>query len=222
MSDILVIEDDRTIRKLLCQILEEQGFAVEEAENGLSGLNMALERDYRLVLMDLMLPLKTGEELLRELRKKKSTPVIVLSAKNQVYNRIELLRLGADDYITKPFDIDEVVLRVEAVLRRMGKEKSTELTFRNLTLTLESKRVFVCGQEIICTAMEYGILELMLKNPDKIFSKRNLFESVTGETYVKDENTMNVHISNLRKKIRKVDDSEYIETVYGMGYRLVN
>lgn len=222
MSDILVIEDDRTIRKLLCQILEEQGFAVEEAENGLSGLTMALERDYRLVLMDLMLPLKTGEELLRELRKKKSTPVIVLSAKNQVYNRIELLRLGADDYITKPFDIDEVVLRVEAVLRRMGKEKSTELTFRNLTLTLESKRVFVCGQEIICTAMEYGILELMLKNPDKIFSKRNLFESVTGETYVKDENTMNVHISNLRKKIRKVDDSEYIETVYGMGYRLVN
>lgn len=222
MSDILVIEDDRTIRKLLCQILEEQGFAVEEAENGLSGLTMALERDYRLVLMDLMLPLKTGEELLRELRKKKSTPVIVLSAKNQVYNRIELLRLGADDYITKPFDIDEVVLRVEAVLRRMGKEKSTELTFRNLTLTLESKRVFVCGQEIICTAMEYGILELMLKNPDKIFSKRNLFESVTGENYVKDENTMNVHISNLRKKIRKVDDSEYIETVYGMGYRLVN
>lgn len=222
MSDILVIEDDRTIRKLLCQILEEQGFAVEEAENGLSGLTMALERDYRLILMDLMLPLKTGEELLRELRKKKSTPVIVLSAKNQVYNRIELLRLGADDYITKPFDIDEVVLRVEAVLRRMGKEKSTELTFRNLTLTLESKRVFVCGQEIICTAMEYGILELMLKNPDKIFSKRNLFESVTGETYVKDENTMNVHISNLRKKIRKVDDSEYIETVYGMGYRLVN
>lgn len=222
MSDILVIEDDRTIRKLLCQILEEQGFAVEEAENGLSGLNMALERDYRLILMDLMLPLKTGEELLRELRKKKSTPVIVLSAKDQVHNRIELLRLGADDYITKPFDIDEVVLRVEAVLRRMGKEKSTELTFRNLTLTLESKRVFVCGQEIICTAMEYGILELMLKNPDKIFSKRNLFESVTGETYVKDENTMNVHISNLRKKIRKVDDSEYIETVYGMGYRLVN
>lgn len=222
MSDILVIEDDRTIRKLLCQILEEQGFAVEEAENGLSGLTMALERDYRLILMDLMLPLKTGEELLRELRKKKSTPVIVLSAKDQVYNRIELLRLGADDYITKPFDIDEVVLRVEAVLRRMGKEKSTELTFRNLTLTLESKRVFVCGQEIICTAMEYGILELMLKNPDKIFSKRNLFESVTGETYVKDENTMNVHISNLRKKIRKVDDSEYIETVYGMGYRLVN
>lgn len=222
MSDILVIEDDRTIRKLLCQILEEQGFAVEEAENGLSGLTIALERDYRLILMDLMLPLKTGEELLRELRKKKSTPVIVLSAKDQVYNRIELLRLGADDYITKPFDIDEVVLRVEAVLRRMGKEKSTELTFRNLTLTLESKRVFVCGQEIICTAMEYGILELMLKNPDKIFSKRNLFESVTGETYVKDENTMNVHISNLRKKIRKVDDSEYIETVYGMGYRLVN
>lgn len=222
MSDILVIEDDRTIRKLLCQILEEQGLAVEEAENGLSGLTIALERDYRLILMDLMLPLKTGEELLRELRKKKSTPVIVLSAKNQVHNRIELLRLGADDYITKPFDIDEVVLRVEAVLRRMGKEKSTELTFRNLTLTLESKRVFVCGQEIICTAMEYGILELMLKNPDKIFSKRNLFESVTGENYVKDENTMNVHISNLRKKIRKVDDSEYIETVYGMGYRLVN
>lgn len=225
MSVILVIEDDKNINNLLCGILRKSGFEAVSAFNGLEGLKYALNNDCSLILMDLMLPLKTGEEILREIRNVKHTPVIVLSAKNAVYNRIELLRLGADDYITKPFDIDEVILRVQAVLRRMGDGQKGEfgkLTFRNIKLNTESKRVFVCDEEIFCTAMEYAILELMLKNPTKIFSKRNLFESITGEAYTSDENTMNVHISNLRKKIRQADKKEYIETVYGMGYRLMN
>lgn len=222
MSVILVMEDDEKIHQLLCELLKKNGFEVASAWNGIEGMKLALENEYSLILMDLMLPLKTGEEVLREIRKVKNTPVIVLSAKNAVYNRIELLRLGADDYITKPFDIDEVILRMQAVLRRTGILTDTELMFGNIVLNPESKRVSVCGQEIICTAMEYGILEVMLKNPSKIFSKRNLFESITGEIYTSDDNTMNVHISNLRKKIRQADDREYIETVYGMGYRLVN
>ena len=222
MISVLVIEDDKTINNLLCSIIGKCGYETDSAENGLEGLEKALAKEYSIILMDLMLPMKTGEEILRELRKHKNTPVIVISAKGEVYNRIELLKLGADDYITKPFDIDEVILRIQAVLRRTEAQSNSELTFRNMKIDTDSKRVYINNSEITCTAMEYAILELMLKNPSKIFSKRNLFESISGEYYINDDNTMNVHISNLRKKISKITDEEYIETVYGMGYRLIN
>lgn len=218
---ILVIEDDENINGLLCNILKRSGYEVQSALNGWDGYELAMHNQYRLILMDLMLPMKSGEEILRELRTRKNTPVIVLSAKNTVYNRIELLRLGADDFICKPFDIDEVVLRMEAVLRRAEGTQSV-LTYKDMKIDRDCKRVFVSSNEIICTAMEYAILEIMLSNPDKIFSKRNLFESITGEEYLSDENTMNVHISNLRKKIAVFAQEPYIETVYGMGYRLAN
>ena len=145
----------------------------------------------------------------------------MLSAKNAVSNRIELLRLGADDYICKPFDIDEVILRIDAVLRRT-KGTQASLLYKDMKIDTTSKRVYIKHHEVSCTAMEYAILETMLSNPKKIFSKRNLFESITGDEYLSDENTMNVHISNLRKKIAKITEENYIETVYGMGYRLVN
>ena len=218
---ILIIEDDESINGMLCNILERNGYEVESTLNGWDGYELAMKNEYSLILMDLMLPMKSGEEILRELRVKKNTPVIVLSAKNTVNNRIELLRLGADDFICKPFDIDEVILRIDAVLRRT-EGIQTVLIFKDMKVDKNSKRVFVCGNEIFCTAMEYAILETMLSNPNKIFSKRNLFESVTGDEYLSDENTMNVHISNLRKKIAKITQEKYIETVYGMGYRLAN
>lgn len=221
MVSILVIEDDENINGLLCNILKGNGYEVQSSLNGWEGYEFAMKNDYDLILMDLMLPMKSGEEILRELRTKKNTPVIVLSAKNEVYNRIELLRLGADDFICKPFDIDEVILRIEAVLRRTQGE-SDVLKFKEMKIDKDAKRVFIREDEIICTAMEYAILELMLSNPNKIFSKRNLFESVTGDEYFSDENTMNVHMSNLRKKIGKYTEESYIETVYGMGYRLSN
>lgn len=219
MTSILVIEDDEKISQLLCSILRENGYETECAMNGLDGLHLAVKNDYNLILMDLMLPLKSGEEILRELRNVKSTPAIVLSAKNAVYNRIELFRLGADDFINKPFDIDEVVLRIEAVLRRTEGVPAV-LSFKNMKIDTSVRRVFIGEQEIICTATEYFILELMLSHPKKIFSKKNLFESVTGEEYLDNENVMNVHISNLRRKIANLTDESYIETVYGMGYRL--
>jgi DNA-binding response OmpR family regulator len=218
---ILIIEDDENINKLLSSILTRNGYEVECSSNGWEGYELAMNNDYSLILMDLMLPLKSGEEILRELRIKKNTPVIVLSAKNAVNNRIELLRLGADDFICKPFDIDEVVLRIDAVLRRTEGNKSI-LTFKNMKLDISSKRIYIGDNELVCTAMEYAILELMLSNPNKIFSKRNLFESVTGDEYMGDENTMNVHMSNLRKKIARLTQENYLETVYGMGYRLTN
>lgn len=203
MLSILVIEDDKTINSLLYSIITKSGYKADSAENGLEGLSKALSGDYNIILMDLMLPLKTGEEVLKELRKVKNTPVIIISAKTEVYNRIELFKIDADDYITKPFDIDEVMLRIQAVLRRTEMQTSSLLTFRDIKLNLDSKRVYVKDNEITCTATEYAILELMLKNPKTIFSKRRLYERVSGDTYLSDDNTMNVHISNLRKKIAK-------------------
>ena len=218
---ILIIEDDSTINSLLCGILKKSGYEVESCTDGLTGYNMALDKDYQLILMDLMLPMKSGEEILRALREVKKTPVIVLSAKNDVHNRIELLSHGADDFICKPFDIDEVILRIEAVLRRVEDVKDV-LTYKQMRIDKEARRIFIGDDELICTATEYAILELMLGNPGKVFSKRNLFESVTGDNYLSEENTMNVHMSNLRKKIAKITDEPYIDTVYGMGYRMAN
>ena len=209
---ILIIEDDSTINSLLCGILKKSGYEVESCTDGLTGYNMALDKDYQLILIDLMLPMKSGEEILRALREVKKTPVIVLSAKNDVHNRIELLRLGADDFICKPFDIDEVILRIEAVLRRVEDVKDV-LTYKQMRIDKEARRIFIGDDELICTATEYAILELMLGNPGKVFSKRNLFESVTGDNYLSEENTM---------KIAKITDEPYIDTVYGMGYRMAN
>ena len=169
MAGILVIEDDENINELLCNILKQNGYEVESTLNGWEGCKLAMQKDYGLILMDLMLPMKSGEEILRELRTKRNTPVIVLSAKNAVYNRIELLRLGADDFICKPFDIDEVILRVEAVLRRTEGTTSV-FSFKDMKIEKDAKRVFLGGEEIVCTAMEYAILETLLSNPNKIFS----------------------------------------------------
>ncbi len=142
-------------------------------------------------------------------------------AKNETHNRIELLRLGADDYITKPFDIDEVLLRIQAVLRRTEQQETNEIVFREFVIKTDSKRIFINDEELVCTATEYAILELLMKNPTRIFSKRTLYEIIMGEDYLQEDNTMNVHISNLRKKIAEHTDKKYIETVYGMGYRLI-
>ena len=216
-----MIEDDVMINNLLCKVLSDNGFETDSALDGEIGLSKAMDKDFELILLDLMLPKKSGEEVLAELRKVKNTPAIVLAAKNEVVNRVELLRLGADDYVSKPFDVDEVILRIGAVLRRTGDAKpATELKYKDMRLDKESKRVYLGENELACTTMEYSILELMLNNPNKVFSKRNLFESITGDEYLSEDNTMNVHVSNLRKKIAKITEEPYIDTVYGMGYRL--
>lgn len=220
MNRILIIEDDVTINKLLRSIIEKNGYAVDSAYSGTEGITMGLHEEYSLILLDLMLPEKSGEEVMEELRRANTTPVIVLSSKNETYNRIELLRLGADDYITKPFDVDEVILRIQAVLRRTSQQESKEIVFCELVIQTDSKRVFVGDDELSCTATEYAILELLMKNPSQIFSKRTIYEIVMGEDYLQEDNTMNVHISNLRRKIAEHTDKKYIETVYGMGYRL--
>lgn len=222
MSRILIIEDDMTINGLLRSIIEKSGYVADCAYNGTDGLAMGLHENYSLILLDLMLPEKSGEDIIKELRRVSTTPIIVLSAKGETHNRVELLRLGADDFITKPFDIDEVLLRIQAVLRRIGAQESQEIIFRELIIKTDAKRIFINNEELVCTATEYAILELLMRNPNRIFSKRALYEMVMGADYLQEDNTMNVHISNLRRKIAKYTDQKYIETVYGMGYRLIN
>ena len=153
--------------------------------------------------------------------------MIVVSAKSETHSKIELLRNGADDYITKPFDLDELLVRVEAVLRRYEGNsskpaESKTLSYKNLVLDLTSGMAKVSGKVMTLTSKEFAILELMLNNPTKLYSKANLFESVWGESYFNDDSTVKVHMSNIRNKLKKLDpDVEYIETVWGMGYRLV-
>lgn len=220
---ILIIEDDKEINNLLCKALNKQGFITKSAYTGPEGLNMFKSESFDIVLLDIMLPYKSGDRLLSELRLFSNIPVIVISAKENTQTKIDLLRLGADDYITKPFDIDEVAARIEANLRRIqnNREGNKLLKFKDIKLDTLAKRVFVDNLELNLTATEIKILELFLSQPGKVFSKSNLFESIWNDEYMVDDNTLNVHISRLRQKLKKVSEEEYIETLWGLGYRLV-
>lgn len=224
--NILVVEDDADINNLLCKILSKQGYNVRGAFSG-SEAKMCLEQyDFQLVLLDLMLPAVSGEELIAYIRKIKTMPIIVISAKPGQDIKIEVLRLGADDFVSKPFDVKEVLARVEAQLRRYmifsnTGEKQKVLRHKDLVLNCETVEATVKGQNIILTAREFAILKLLMSYPNKVFTKANLFEHVWEDEFLGDDNTVNVHISNLRSKISKVDpDTEYIHTVWGIGFKI--
>lgn len=223
--NILVVEDDWDINGLLCKILEKEEYSVRAAYSGTEAKMCIEQYDYDLILLDLMLPGVSGEELIREIRKIKVMPIIVISAKTELDNKIEVLKLGADDYICKPFDINEVLARVEAQLRRYINfsisHKSNRLTHKNIVLDTESREAFIKDKEVALTLREFSILELLMSNPHKVFTRANLFESVWGDDFMGDDNTVNVHVSNLRSKISSVDkDEEYIQTVWGIGFKL--
>lgn len=224
--NILVVEDDADINNLLCKILSKQGYNVRGAFSG-SEAEMCLEQyDFQLVLLDLMLPAVSGEELIAYIRKIKTMPIIVISAKPGQDIKIEVLRLGADDFVSKPFDVKEVLARVEAQLRRYmvfsnTGEKQKVLRHKDLVLNCETVEATVKGENIILTAREFAILKLLMSYPNKVFTKANLFEHVWEDEFLGDDNTVNVHISNLRSKISKVDsDTEYIHTVWGIGFKI--
>jgi two-component system OmpR family response regulator len=224
--NILVVEDDNDINSMLTKLLQNDRYNVRQAYSGTEAMLYIEANDFQLVLLDLMLPGMTGCEVLKSIRKTKQMPVIVISAKIDKQDKIDMLKLGADDYITKPFDIEEVSARIEANIRRyMAFNNSNtcnqNLTYKDLTLNKETKGIIVNNKELILTAIEFTILELLLTNPKKVFSKSNLFESVWGIEYLGDDNTVNVHISNLRNKLHKANSNEqYIETIWGMGYKI--
>ena len=221
---ILVVEDDQDINRLLCRILTDGGYDVRPAFSGSEAILWAEQYDYDLVLLDLMLPGITGEEFIARMRKKRTMPIIVLSAKAGLEDRVNVLRLGADDFIPKPFDNAEVLARVEAQLRRYKQFSSPGggqvLRCGDLELDREAIRVTAGGREVSLTAREFEILSLLMSHPRKVFTREQLYESAWGGEYMGDDNTVNVHISNLRSKLSKVSDQEYIKTVWGIGFKM--
>lgn len=223
---ILVVEDDVDINGLLCRILKKQNYEVISAYSGSEARMCINMYNYDLILLDLMLPGLSGEELIEEVRKNKTMPIIIISAKTEIEDKVKLLKLGADDYITKPFEISEVIARVEAQLRRYKRFNHTEqeeslLTYKNLVIDREAMKVTVKGNDLILTVREFSILELLLKHPKKVFTRENLYKNVWNEEFYGEDNTVNVHISNIRAKISKLDkDTEYIKTIWGVGFTM--
>ncbi len=223
---ILVVEDDVDINGLLCKILKKQDYEVSSAYSGSEARMCINMYNYDLILLDLMLPGLTGEELIGEIRKSKTMPIIIISAKTEISDKVKLLKLGADDYITKPFEISEVTARVEAQLRRYKRFSSSEdkrqvLTYKNLELDKEAMKVTVNGNDLTLTVREFSILELLLTHPKKVFTRENLYKNIWNEEFYGEDNTVNVHISNIRSKISKLDkDTEYIKTIWGIGFTM--
>ena len=252
MPNILIVEDDININNLLCEVLVKAGYTCEQAFSGTEAklLLDIKEKAYTLVLLDLMLPGASGEEVLKEIRKQGRLPVIVLTAKDSIDDKIGVLTDGADDYITKPFEIREVLARIQVQLRhievetkgaaevetKVEAEAETEvktkagiqkgqgsgrLEFRDMVLTRSTFEVSIGGRVLPkITKQEFAILELLLKNPKQVFSKEDIFEYAWDEPYMGETKTLDVHISNIRKKIKTVTSDEYIETIWGIGYRL--
>ena len=223
-TQILIAEDDPDINRLLGRILEKEGYQVTSAFSGSEARLLLKTVRFDLMVLDLMLPGATGEELVEEIRKNSTTPILVVSAKGQE-DKLNVLKMGADDFISKPFDVNEVAVRVYSLLRRSrnfsenGGEKQT-LSLKNLEIDLESREVRVSGKPLTLTAREYDILVLLMRYPNKVFTRQNIFETVWGGAYLGDDNTINVHISNLRSKIQKLDDKEeYISTIWGVGFK---
>lgn len=221
---VLVVEDDQDINNLLCTILRDGGYESQAAFSGSEGLLWAERENFDLVLLDLMLPGLTGEQFIQKIRPLRTMPIIVLSAKAGLEDKVNVLRMGADDFIPKPFDNAEVLARVEAQLRRYkqfsGGGGSAVLTHGDLTLDRESVTVTAAGKPVTVTAREFDILTLLMEHPKKVFTREQLYEQVWGGEYMGDDNTVNVHISNLRAKLAKASPAEYIKTVWGIGFKM--
>lgn len=226
MKRILIIEDEESIAELERDYLEINGFYVEIESRGDSGIKRALHGDYDLVILDVMLPGMNGFEVCRLLRAKKNIPVLLVSAKKEDIDKIRGLGLGADDYITKPFSPGELVARVRAHLSRYerltesAEPKRDDLKIRGLVIDTYARRVYVNGNEVKLTAKEYALLLFLASNPDRVFSKDELFEKVWGLDSMGDLATLTVHIRKIREKIEADPaNPQYIKTIWGVGYR---
>jgi two-component system response regulator ResD len=227
---ILVVDDEERIRRLLRMYLEKEHFQIEEAEDGETALQMALEKDYDLILLDVMLPGIDGVEVCSRLRLQKATPVIMLTAKGEEANRVQGFEVGVDDYVVKPFSPREVIFRVKAILRRssatafLAKESTSGSTivFPHVMIEHDAHRVTVDGQEVSLTPKEYELLHYLAVSPDKVFSREQLLKDVWNYEFFGDLRTVDTHVKRLREKLNKVspDAASMITTVWGVGYKL--
>lgn len=217
-NQILIIEDDNEISNMISDYLGKNGYETYIAKDGIRGIKYVIEKKPDLIILDIMLPYKSGDEVLREVREFSDIPIIVVSAKENIQFKVDLFKIGVDDYVVKPFDLSELLARIETNLRRYSKctSKQKLYKYKNIILNYDLKEVLVDNNIIKLTSKEFEILYLFIKYPNKVFSKKNIYETVWKESYAYDDDTINTHISNIRKKI----DSELIETVWGMGYKL--
>lgn len=220
MKTILIIEDEKKIRRFLQLELEHEGYSVVTAEDGEEGLNKVKNNHYDIVLLDLMLPKLSGEEVCKEIREFSEIPIIILTAKDQTLNKVELLDMGADDYLTKPFAIEELLARIRVALR--NKKDFTDnrfLTYHSLKLDLETKILYRDDEEISLTKKEFNLFYLLMLNKEIVISREKILEEVWGYDFLGDEKIVDVYINALRKKIEN-EDEKYIQTVRGFGYIL--
>ncbi|MEK4300736.1 response regulator transcription factor [Oceanobacillus sp. FSL W8-0428] len=220
---ILIIEDDQEISKLLHVILTKMDLTPISAYSGTEGLLQLKSSTFDLILLDLMLPGISGEEFITQVREESTIPIIVISAKVGIDDKVQLLKMGADDYITKPFHQKEVEARVEVQLRKSVVQPSQEdeKVWRNLRIFPEKLSVTLENKSLQITNAEFDILSLLIDHPEHAFSKREIYEKIWKGTYVGDDNTISVHISNLRRKMAGVTAEEYIKTIWGVGFMLV-
>ena len=219
---ILVIDDEVKLREMVRLYLEREGYRIVEAANGSDALFVARYEKPDLVLLDLMMPQMGGYDFLRLFKQESDAPIIILTAKMEESDKVAGLELGADDYVTKPFGIQELIARVRAVLRRAGQPSHLPELLRvgDITLDRAGRTVNVDGIAVALTPSEFDLLETFMLSPGRAFSRLDLLESVSGDAYEGYERTIDVHIRNLRTKIEPVPGKpRYIQTVYGMGYR---
>ena len=221
---VLVVDDDAAINDMLVTYLNRNGYDVSSAYSGTEAVLLMKTESFDLVILDLMLPGLSGEQVLEKIKESRQTPVIGLSAKDDAKSKIELLRNGADDYITKPFDLEELLARMEVVLRRVYANdyyKASVIHCGELCLDATQLSVTLKGQEIHLTKNEFAILQMMMEHPQQVFTKDMIYEKLWNESLEGTENAINVHISNIRKKLSAIDNSrQYIKTVWGIGFKL--
>ncbi|MBO4637965.1 MAG: response regulator transcription factor [Clostridiales bacterium] len=223
---ILIVEDDADINNLMYEAVRKHGIEVVQAYSGTEGMLNFKTDKFDLVVLDLMMPGMTGESLTKSIREISKVPIIVVSAKCGVDSRVDLLSMGADDFLSKPFEVKELIARIDVQLRRVNEgyeekvEENNTIEFKDLVLDKNNYEATLCGKELQLTRQEYKILELFMLYPSKVFSKQEIFEYAWNECYIGEDKTINVHISNIRAKMKKITDEEYIDTIWGIGFRL--
>lgn len=219
MYEVLIVEDEENIASFINMELSHEGYKTEMCNDGKEGLEKSLEKDYDIIILDLMLPTLNGLEVCRRLRKSKNTPIIMLTARDNVMDKVSGLQMGADDYIVKPFAIEELLARIETILRRvnLSNNNTSTLKFKDITIDIEA-RIVKCGDEVVnLTTTEYELLLQLIRHENKVLTRDYLLEHVWGYDYDAETNVVDVYIRHLRSKLKNDD---YIHTVRGVGYVL--
>ena len=218
MKKILIIEDESSISDFVKLELEYEGYQVSIKEDGREGLKEALENDYDLIILDIMLPSMNGFEICRRLKREKNTPIIMLSAKDSVTDKVNGLQIGADDYIPKPFAIEELLARINAIFRRVDSLDNHIVKFKDLVINRNSRTVLKNDKEINLTNKEYELLMILIDNKDKVVTRDELLEKIWGYEYEPETNVTDVYVRYLRSKLNNENKEEYIQTIRSVGY----